>query len=404
MTVGKNWGGNLTYSASQLVEPTSVAELAALLPTLPDPRPLGSRHSFSRVADTAGALVSTGHLPREIEVDSARALVRVSSATRYGELAPLLDDAGWALANLASLPHLSVAGAVATGTHGSGDRLGSLATQVAALELVTFGGELRRVERGEPDFAGMVVSLGRLAVVTALELDLVPTFEVVQTVYEHVSLDRVLAHLDSVTELGYSVSIFTTWTVPDQVDQVWVKRRVGDVHAADPIDLLAVRPAAGQRHPIPGLDPEPTTEQGRPGPWWDRLPHFRMAFTPSAGQEIQSEWLVPRQHATAAILAVRSLAARIAPLLQVSELRSVAADDLWLSPAYGTDVFALHFTWHLDVAGVDALLPQLEARLRPYQARPHPGKVHREAEVDTSLYPRWADWMELRQRWTAATA
>jgi alditol oxidase len=400
VTSGTNWGGNLRYAATHLVEPASVAELQQVLPTLEAPRALGSRHSFSRVADTTGVHVSTLGLPRSVEIDADRRVARVRGAVRYGDLAPVLDDAGWALANLASLPHITVAGAVATGTHGSGDRLGSLATQVTALELVGWDGRLQRLDVDHPDLPGAVVSLGRLGVVTALELQLEPSYEVAQTVVEHVPLERVLAGLDAVTDLGYSVSLFTTWASADVLDQVFVKRRTDRPAGPDPVDVLGGRPADGQRHPIPRLDPAPATPQGGvPGPWWTRLPHFRLDHTPSAGREIQSEFLVPRRHAVEAVEALRGMADRLAPPLQVCEIRTVAADGLWLSGAYGTDVLALHFTWHLAPSAVAAVLPELEARLAPFAARPHWGKVHSETALDAAaLYPRWTDWLELLRR------
>ena len=399
-----NWGGNLVYAATGLVEPVSVAELQQLLHTLEAPRALGSRHSFSRVADTTGVQVSTAGLPRSVEVDSDRGVVLVEGGVRYAELCPALDRAGLALANLASLPHITVAGAVATGTHGSGDGTGSLATQVRALEVVDWDGELRRLGPDHPDLPGAVVSLGRLGVFTALDLAVEPTYEVSQTVVEHVPLDGVLAGLDVVTALGDSVSLFTTWTTPDVLDQVWVKRRSDRPAGPDPADALGGRLADGQRHPIPGVDPAPATEQGGvPGPWWARLPHFRADHVPSAGREIQSEWLVPRRHAVGAVEALRGMAERLAPVLQVCEIRTVAGDELWLSGAHGTDVVGLHFTWHLDPAAVARLLPELETRLAPFVARPHWGKVYREAELDAaSLYPRWGEWLDLLRRWGAS--
>lgn len=396
-----NWGGNLRYAATHLVEPGSVAELQRLLPTLEAPRPLGSRHSFSRVADTTGTQVSTARLPVSVEVDAERRVVRVEGGARYGDVAPVIDEAGWALANLASLAHITVAGAVATGTHGSGDGVGSLATQVTALEVVGWDGELRRVDAAHPDLPGAVVNLGRLGVVTALELAVEPTYDVAQTVVEQVPLDRVLADLDAATSLGYSVSMFTTWTSPDLLDQVFVKRRTDRPAGPDPVDVLGGRPADGPRHAIPSLDPAPATpQQGSPGPWWTRLPHFRLDATPSAGREIQTELLVPRRHAVAAIEALRGIAARIAPVLQVCEIRTVAADELWLSGASGTDVVALHLTWHLDPPAVATVVPELQARLAPFGARPHWGKVCDEAATDpAALYPRWGDWLDLVARW-----
>lgn len=392
--VGTNWAGNVAYAAQRLVAPRTLDELAEIVASEPTIRVLGSRHSFNEIADTDGVLVSLAALDGTPQIDSARAVVRVPGGLRYGDLAPWLHERGWALPNLASLPHISVAGAVATGTHGSGERIGSLATQVAAIELLTASGEIVRLARGDAGFDGAVVSLGALGVVTALDLDLLPAYDIAQTVYEGVRWDAALAGFDELQRAGDSVSLFTTWRSADDVDQVWVKTRGG----APDLSAFGGVPAVGPRHPLPGLDPAPCTVQGGvPGPWFDRLPHFRLAFTPSAGEELQSEYLVPRADAADAIGALRALAPHIAPLLQVCEVRTVAADGLWLSPTYGVDVVALHFTWHLDVAGVNAFLPRLEAAL-PATARPHWGKVFTMPAAEIAArYPRWNDFAALRR-------
>jgi xylitol oxidase len=316
---------------------------------------------------------------------------------KYGELAEVLNDEGVALHNLASLPHISVAGAVATATHGSGDGNGTLATAVAALELVASGGEVIRVRRGEPDFDGMVVGLGALGVVTRLTLDVEPAYEVRQQVFEHLPWTALAGHFDEITGCGYSVSLFTTWG--DDVDMVWVKSRTDEPPRVDG-DLFGAAPADGDRHPVPGLDPTHCTPQrGRPGPWSDRLPHFRMGFTPSAGDELQTEYLLPREDAVPAIEALRALAPRIRPLLQISEIRTVAADRLWLSMSTERPSVAVHFTWKPLPDEVAALLPDLERALAPLAARPHWGKVFSaEAAAIAPLYPRHADFVRLTQR------
>lgn len=362
---------------------------------------LGSRHCFNTIADTDGVHILSSELPAEISIDPGRRIVRASAGLRYGDLAPVLHRERWALANLASLPHISLAGAVATGTHGSGDAVTSLAAAVAGLELLTADGELLTVRRGDPGFEGFVVSLGALGIVTALELDIVPAFEVAQTVYERLPLEAVLDDLDAVTGLGYSVSMFHTWREPDVVDQLWVKRRA-DAVGALPDEVLGAAKAAVTRHPLPDVSAESCTDQlGAPGPWFARLPHFKLEFTPSNGDELQSEFLVPRRHAVAAIRELRGLAGAVAPLLQVCELRTVAGDDLWLSPAYGTDVLGLHFTWRPDQPGVERLLPAIESALEPLGARPHWGKLFTldgAAERMPRLYPRWNDFGALRRR------
>jgi len=390
---GTNWAGNLTYGASALLEPTSVDELCEVVAAAPRIRALGTRHSFNRIADTDGVQVSVAALPKRVEVDAEARTVTVSAGLRYGELVEELDRAGWALHNLASLPHISVGGAIATGTHGSGDHNGSLASSVAGLELVTAGGTVLTARRGDADFAGMVVALGCLGIVTAVTLDIVPTFQVRQDVYEGVSWDAIAANLDAITSSAYSVSMFTDWGEAGAA-QAWLKSRA-DV--TPPADFFGAAPATRELHPLPEESAEFTTGQlGAPGAWWDRLPHFRLGFTPSNGEELQTEYLVPRQHALAAIDAVRALAPAIRPHLFVSELRTIAADDLWLSPSHDVDCLAIHFTWRMHVPEVTALLPALDAALAPFAARPHWGKVFAsDRERLDVAYPRIADFRAL---------
>lgn len=396
----KNWAGNLTYTATEIVHPSTIDELRGLLAAGGPVSVLGTRHCFNDIADTTGVLIALDRMPREVEVNEARDAVRVSSALRYGDIAPELEAQGLALANLASLPHISVAGAVATGTHGSGDRIGSLASAVRGLTILTVDGEIRQLTRGDAGFEGAVVSLGALGAVLDVTLDVEPTYQVAQHVFDAPRWDAILADFDAVTSAGTSVSIFTTWQHTDVADLLWIKQRVPQQHGEDRTALaarLGATASDGERHPIRGVDPVATSVQrGVAGPWFQRLPHFRLEFTPSAGAELQSEYLVPRADALAAISTVRSLADRIAPLLLVNEVRTVAADELWLSPAYGSDAVALHFTWKPDEAGVRAFLPMLESTLPP-SARPHWGKV---ATLDggevRGRYPRFDDFAALR--------
>lgn len=405
-----NWAGNLRYGARRLARPTSVEELVDVLAEGGPVRALGSRHSFNDLADTTGTLIATDALPVEVDGSSGSSSVRVSGGIRYGELARRLQERGFALSNLASLPHISVAGAVATGTHGSGDRIGSLASTVRSLGFITADGGRRTLTRGDAEFPGAVVHLGALGVLIDLELDVEPAYEVAQTVFDAPRWDAILEDLDAVTGLGSSVSIFTTWASRDTADQLWVKQRVpGDGAAIDEVDRVAAvtevvtrlgaTAADAPRHPIPGVVADATTQQlGVPGPWHERLPHFRLEFTPSAGEELQSEYLVPRADAVAAVEAVRSLADRIAPLLFVTEVRTVRADDLWLSPAYGTDTVAIHFTWRPDQTAVTAFLPDLEAAL-PATARPHWGKLFTMPSDELRRrYPRFDEFAALRER------
>lgn len=395
-----NWAGNLEYAASAFHEPTSIDELASLVAEAPSVRARGSRHSFNRIADTTGVAVSVARLPGDIAIDSATRTVSVPAGALYGELVEELDRAGWALHNLASLPHISVAGAIATGTHGSGDRNGSLSSAVTGIELVTADGSLLTSQRGDRDFTGMVVSLGALGIVTRVTLAIEPAFEVRQYVYEDLSWDALADNLDAITSSAYSVSLFTQWG--DQgITQAWLKSRVDDPREAPrPAGLFGATPAIRDRHPLPELSAENTTKQlGVRGPWWDRLPHFRLGFTPSAGEELQSEFLVPRAYAIDAIDAIRPLGPRIQPHLFVTELRTIAADYLWLSPSHTTDCVAIHFTWRQNVPEVTALLGEIDTALAPFGARPHWGKLFTtDPETLAALYPRMTHFRELAER------
>jgi xylitol oxidase len=400
--VGVNWAGNHRYAARTLHRPTSVEQVQELVAVAANVRVLGSRHSFNDIAD-ADQLISLEALPDDVMVDPAAGTVSLAAGLRYGALAVHLVRAGLALHNLASLPHISVAGAVTTATHGSGVGNGNLATAVAGLELVTSTGELLRVSRGDPDFDGLVVGLGALGAVTRVTLDVQPAYEVRQRVFEGLGWEALAGHFDEIMTSGYSVSVFTRWQ--ETVDQVWVKSRL-DQPERTGSDLFGARPATAERHPILGIDPAPATPQlGRPGPWYDRLPHFRMGFTPSAGEELQSEYLLPRRHAVAAIEAVRGLADRIRPHLLVTEIRTVAADRLWMSTSYGWDSVALHFTWRQQPQAVAELLVVLERVLAPFGARPHWGKVFAAGAASIApRYERHADFLALAGRLDARGA
>ena len=399
LTLGTNWSANHAYRAHRIEAPSSVEEVQHLIAGATAVRALGTRHSFNPIADSADLLLSTSNLDFAPHIQEHERLVTVGAGMRYGELASELQKNGWALSNLASLPHISVGGAIATGTHGSGNGVGSLAASVAALEIVTASGEVLQLRRGDADFDGAVVSLGALGIVTRVALDIEPTFDIEQTVFEGLPFDAAMENFDAITGAAYSVSLFTTWRDPDLIDQVWLKRRP-ERDAASPAELFGAVHAPADRHPLPGISAVNCTAQmGVPGAWLDRLPHFRLDFTPSNGEELQSEFLVPRKHAIAALAAVRELAGKISPLPQVCEVRTIAADALWLSPASGTDAVGLHFTWFRKQAEVEALLPELEAALAPFSARPHWGKVFMaNREALEPLYPRLGDFRALVAR------
>jgi xylitol oxidase len=395
-----NWAGNITFEARSILRPESVSELQRLVAGSDRVRPLGTGHSFNRIADTTGDLISLAALPPIVEIDTDRSTARVSAGLRYGEVTTALHSAGFALHNLGSLPHISVGGACAAGTHGSGDGNGNLSTAVSALELVGPEGDLTHRSRDlDADLLrGSVIGLGSLGIVTALTLDLQPAFEVRQYVYDGLSFDQLSASFDEVFAGGYSVSVFTDWQSP-VTGQIWLKRRVGASDAGDEPGerWLGAALADGPRHPVPGMPAQNSTQQlGIVGPWHERLPHFRLAFTPSSGEELQTEYLIDRRHGVAAIAAIAELGQLMAPVLQITELRTVAADALWMSPSYRRDSLALHFTWIDDTGAVLPVVSAIEDALAPFSPRPHWGKVFTMGPDDVAAsYERRPDFLRL---------
>jgi alditol oxidase len=378
----KNWAGNLEYRAAAVHYPRSVDEVCELVRRSDNVRALGTRHCFNAIADCpAGNLISLKNIDRVIRFDgpnTAERTVTVQGGITYGQLCPLVDREGFALHNLASLPHISVAGAIATATHGSGVRNGNLATAVVGMKIVNANGEEKAysAKTHGDDFAGMVVGLGALGVVTELTLKLQPRYDMRQRVYLDLPMEQLRAHFGAIMSSAYSVSLFTDWTEP-KINQVWAKHRVDEGLAAfQEGDFFGATLAMRKMHPLANMSAENCTEQlGIRGPWHERLPHFRLEFTPSTGEELQSEFFVPRERAIEAIDTVYAMRKEISPILFVSEIRAIAADHLWMSPCFKQPSVGIHFTWQQNIAAVESLLPVIQDRLRPFNARPHWGKL-----------------------------
>jgi xylitol oxidase len=374
-----NWSGNLTYATTELKEAASLGEIRAVVKAQDKLKILGSRHCFNAIADSRHSFVSLKPMHEVIALDEQARTVTVEAGITYGQLCPWLDSKGFALHNLASLPHISVAGACSTATHGSGERNGNLATAVSALELVTAAGDIVKLSRhgdGE-NFSAAVVGLGALGAITRITLDIEAAYTMHQYVYENLPLDQMKDRFDEIQSTAYSVSLFTNWQ-DKRFNEVWIKARSGEnqTHFHAPEEFFGAKLAKHNLHPIAGLSAENCTEQlGVPGPWYDRLPHFRMGFTPSAGKELQTEYLVHRRNAVDAILAMERLRDSISPHLLITEIRTIAADDLWMSTAYRRPSVAIHFTWKQDWSAVRRLLPVIERELAPFEPRPHWGKL-----------------------------
>ena len=409
-----NWAGNIAFAAPDFYRPATVSELQVIVARARQVRVLATGHSFNDMADSPGAQVSLAGLPPDVEVDSANSLVRVAAGLSYAGLASRLDAKGFALRNMASLPHISVAGACATATHGSGAANQNLAAAITALEMVTADGDITELRRGDDSFPGAVVHLGALGMVTRLVLEVVPSFGVSQRVYENLPLEVLDDHFADIMASGYSVSMFTDWRAP-RLTQLWIKQRTDDDLAppvpaasfASPVTeapWFTAQPAPAARNPVPGLPPDTCTQQlGVSGPWFERLPHFRPEFTPSAGDELQSEYLLPAEHAVSALHALNQISDRLASVVRICEFRVIAADDLWLSPCYRQDSAAFHFTWIPDTAAVLPVVTLMEQRLAPFGARPHWGKIFTTSADDlASSYERLSDFLGLMRHYDAA--
>lgn len=398
-----NWAGNLTYSTERVKEASSVEQVQRFVRSQQKLRVLGSRHCFNSIADSRYNLLSVMPMQEVVSIDADARTVTVEAGIKYGQLAPYLDGKGYALHNLASLPHISVAGACSTATHGSGEKNGNLATAVAGLEMVTAVGEVVKLTRkADGDiFRGAVVGLGALGAITKVTLDIQPTYLVKQYVYENLPFSEMKDHFDEIQASGYSVSLFTDWQ-KQRVNELWIKSRVGDGREfAAPPEFFGAKLAVRNLHPIAEISAENCTEQmGVPGPWYERLPHFKMGFTPSAGKELQTEYFVPRRNAVDAILAVERLRDQVTPHLLISEIRTIAEDDLWMSMAWKRPSVAIHFTWKPDWPAVKQVLPIVEKELGPFQYRPHWGKLFTMAPAELqSRYERLGDFIALAKKY-----
>jgi xylitol oxidase len=374
----RNWAGNVTYGTERLTAATSLKDVQDFVKKQAKFKVLGTRHCFNDIANSTDQFLSLKTMNEVVALDPGARTVTVEAGMTYGQLCPYLDSKGWALHNLASLPHISIVGACTTATHGSGEKNGNLSTAVSALEFVDATGDVVKLLRQKDGdaFRGAVVGLGALGVVTRITLNVQPRFMMQQYVYQNLPLKGLWTHFDVIESSAYSVSLFTDWR-SESINEVWLKVRMENGPRCDaPPEFYGAKRATKNLHPIIELSAENCTEQmGVPGPWYERLPHFRMGFTPSAGKELQSEYFVPRQNAVEAILAVQRLHDQISPHLLISEIRTIAADDLWMSPCCQQPSVAIHFTWKQDWPNVSRVLPVIEKDLAPFHPRPHWGKL-----------------------------
>jgi alditol oxidase len=395
----KNWAENLTYSTAKLYSADTVDKAQAFIKQHTRLKALGTRHCFNTIADSKDTFLAMLPMNNVIALDETKMTVTVGGGIKYGELAPYLQSKGYALHNLASLPHISVAGACTTATHGSGVKNGNLSTQVQAIEFIKANGEIVKLSKGKDGdhFLGAVVGLGALGIITQLTLAIQPAYMAEQQVFQNLPLAQLRDHFEEIALSGYSVSLFTDWQT-EYINEVWVKNKVTDAKAPELIPVFFGAKAATQNlHPIVELSAENCTEQmGLPGPWYERLPHFRMGFTPSSGKELQAEFFIPKEHAVEAILAIQKMGKKIGPYLFISEIRTIEADDFWMSPCYHQPSIAIHFTFKQHIPEVMALLPLIEKTLAPFNAKPHWGKIFTMAPARLkALYSKMDDFKKL---------
>jgi alditol oxidase len=395
----QNWAGNLTYSTNNVFYPKTVSEVQSLVKKCERLRGLGTRHCFNTIADSKYNLISSNYLNNILSLDTVNNTVTVEGGIKYGELAPWLDKKGYALHNLASLPHISVAGSITTATHGSGVKNGNLSTQVRGLEIVIADGSVVKLSRekdGE-NFKGAVVGLGALGIITSVTLAVQPTYQVRQLVFVKMPLEELKDHFTDIVSAGYSVSLFTDWQ-SEFINEVWIKEITDpNMHYRVMDEFYGAKAAIKDLHPIIEISAENCTPQmGVSGPWYERLPHFKMGFTPSSGKELQSEYFIPRENAIEAILAIQKMGKQIGPHLFITEIRTIAADQFWLSPCRNQDSVTIHFTWKQEWDEVKKLLPLIEKELAPFHARPHWGKLFTmSAPVLESRYEKLSDFKKL---------
>ena len=393
-----NWASNLAYSAEAILEPATVDDVQGLVARWPRVRALGTRHSFTDLADTPGALISLAGLDPDIRINPITMTASVTGGTSFGVLIDELQAHGFALHNTGSLPHISVAGATATGTHGSGDHNGILSTAISAVELVKADGSLVTIDRSSEHLPAIAVGLGAFGIITRVTLDIEPSYRVRQDVYRFAPWETVLKQLDDVMASAYSVSLLADFASPT-VMQIWLKTRLED--GEDP-EIASTLFGGVWYDDSDELAPENVNQRASvPGPWSERMPHFRLDRQPSnRGDELQSEYYVRREHGVQALEVLRTLGEQIGPHLLISEIRTAAADSLWLSPAYEQDVLCIGFTWAKHPAEVAALLPVIEEALAPFSPRQHWGKLfHLGADVIAQRFPRITDFTALRNQY-----
>ena len=396
----QNWAKNITFSSQNYIEIENLTQLQKVIESSNKLKVVGTSHSFSEIADTTGTLISLKNLDSEIEIDEKSQTVKVSAGTSYANLAKYLEKNGWALSNLASLGEISIAGAVMTGTHGSGSNNKVLSDSVVAIEMILSSGDKFVIDRKNfAQFSGFVVSFGALAVFTKLTLKIVRSFSVKQVVYENVPIQSVLENFNEIFDRPYSASYFSNWS-PKNTGQIWMKFLDDDKYPELQSKAYGGNLALSNQHPVKVNDPGNCTEQmGVAGKWLFRLPHFRLNSSPASGDEVQTEYLVDRDHVQGYINELTKIGEDIAARVYATEIRTISSDDLWLSGAYGRETVGFHFTWKKSPEVKD-FLPEIENILGKNNGRPHWGKLFSTPRAQLiDRYPMYEEFRQLIQKY-----
>lgn len=388
-----NWSGTVAWDDCEVLEPTTIGELQSIIAYSPKVRVIGSAHSFTPLVRSSGrvkpTLLSLRHIPRTWSLDEKKKTVTVDAATTYSELCHALDKTGFALPNTSSLSHFQIAGAIATATHGSsGSRNGrltrsGLADTVVGLEIVGPDGTIRNVNKGHPQFSSSVVSLGMVGVVTRVTLSLVDDYDVIQRVYGKWpptptgTLSAFLSSLPKTIAQFDSFSAFVKWNVDDF--GLLIGRKQVPRGATDSASTTDPRLITGPIQGFLGQGDFATTGVGR---WCDKMFLWKNNGSPFVSQpELQIAHFVPFRDVERALHATRKVVSTWGDEVLYCELRAVRGDEHLLSPysadAPKPDSFSISHSLdaRLGVEKVRQRASELESVLRPYQVRPHWGKL-----------------------------
>uniref|UniRef100_A0A915D0Y3 FAD-binding PCMH-type domain-containing protein n=1 Tax=Ditylenchus dipsaci TaxID=166011 RepID=A0A915D0Y3_9BILA len=397
-----NWGGNFNFSTQDIKYPTTTAGVQQLVKECKGKiRPVGTRHSFSEIANTNDTLICLVHMNLILSVDPSVPSVTVQAGITYTDLIPFLQSIGLAIPMMASLGEISIAGAINTAVHGSGAGIGNLATQVLGLQMVLADGSVVQYSKGQNDteLAAATVGLGALGIVTQVTLQAQPTYNLAINVFENMDMSVLDTQLYNITHSGYAINMWSTFGTPGVLDQVWITTKVDSngVNAYGNVSQLYGAPAAtAQSSPIAALPPTYVVPQmGIVGPYYERLTDYDLGLSGQEGQQTQSEYYVDFDDFVPALKALQTLSAEINAVVYVALFRITEKDELWMSPQYKKTTMAIHFSWQPKLDQVMALLPKIEAALAPFNPIPHWGKLYTlKPEQYLPLLPKYPEWRE----------